>query len=75
MVENLPTHMSNDKREIVDNESNVSILSNNKEEIEYDPASKTSLDSNFDEEDGKFQAPLVPQQLLILRPKKAYFLT
>ncbi len=47
-----------------DNESNVGEYSNN-EEIEYDSSSKTSLDSNFDEDD-EFQAPLVvPQQPLI----------
>ncbi len=38
----------------------------NEEEIEYNSASKTSLDSDFDEEDDEFQAPLViPQQPLI----------
>ncbi len=41
-------------------------MSNNEEEIEYDSASATSLDSNFNEKDGEFLAPLVvPQQPLI----------
>ncbi len=66
MVENLPVHKSDDEEEIVDNKSDVSQLSNNAEEIEYDSVSEMSSDSNFDEEDDKFQAPLVvPQQSLI----------
>ncbi len=64
MAENLPIHMS-DEEEIVDNESEVSELSNNDEEIEYDPVSEKSLDPEFDEEDDELQAPLVPQQPLI----------
>ncbi len=33
--------------------------------IEYDSASETSLDSDFEKEDDKFQALLVPQQPLV----------
>ncbi len=65
MAEKLPVHMSDDE-EIINNESDVSELSDNEEEIEYNSVSETSLDSNFDEEDGKFLALLVVlQQLLI----------
>ncbi len=66
MAENLPVHMSDDEEEIVDNKSDLSELSNNEKEIQYESVSETSLDSDFDEEDDKFQAPLVvPQQPLI----------
>ncbi len=57
--------MSDDEKEIMDNESDVSELSDNKEETEYDLATEMSLDSDFDEEDDEFQALLVPQQPLI----------
>ncbi len=63
MAENLPIHTSDNEKEIIDSESDVSELSNN-EEVEYDSASETSLD--FDKEEDEFQAPLVvPQQPLI----------
>ncbi len=63
MTKNLPIHMSAKEEEIIDNESHVSELSDNEEEIEYDSVSETSLDSDFDEEDDKFQTPhVVPQQ-------------
>ncbi len=66
MAENLPFHMSDDKEKIIDNESDVSKLSNNEEETEYDSVSEMSLDSDLNEEDDKFQAPLVvPHQPLI----------
>ncbi len=59
MPENLPVHVSDDKEEIIDNESDVSNSSNSEEEIE--------LDFDSDKEDDKFQASLiVPQQPLIL---------
>ncbi len=54
--------MSNNEEEIIDDESDVRELSDNKEEIEHDSASETNLDSDFDEEDDKFQAPLVVLQ-------------
>ncbi len=38
MAPNLPIHMSEDKEEIVNNESHASELSGNEEEIEYDSA-------------------------------------
>ncbi len=58
--------MSDNKEEIGDNELDVSKLSNNAEEIEYDSKSETSLNSYFDEEDDEFQTPLVvPQEPLI----------
>ncbi len=58
--------MSDNEEDIVDNESDVSELPDNEEEIDYDSVSETSLDSNFDEEDNEFKAPLVvPQQSLI----------
>ncbi len=72
MAENLPIHMSDDEKEVVDNKSDVSALSDNEEkieyekEIEYESVSETSLDCDFNEEDGKFQVPLIVlQQLLI----------
>ncbi len=54
-------HISYNEEEIVvcDNESDVSKLTDN-EEVEYDSVLETSLDANFDEEDDKFQAPLIP---------------
>ncbi len=55
MVKILPVHMSNDDEETIDNKSKVSALSGNEEEIEYDSASETNLDSDFNEED-EFQA-------------------
>ncbi len=58
VAENLPIHMSDNEVEIVDNELDVK-FSKNKEEIEYKSASETSLDTDFDEEDNKFQAPLI----------------
>ncbi len=75
--------MLDEEEQIVNNKSDVSKLFNNEEEIEeieYDAASKTSLNSDFDEEDDKFQTPLVvPQQPLIpsrqqphLRPRLFY---
>ncbi len=65
MAENLPVHMS-DNEEIIDNESDVSELSDKEEKTEYDSASEMSSDFDFDEENDKFQAPLVvPQQPLI----------
>ncbi len=65
MAENLPVHMSNNEEEIIDNELDLSELFNNEEEIQYDSAWETRLDSDVDEVDDKFQAPLVPQQRLI----------
>ncbi len=59
--------MSDDEEQIIDNKLDVSELSHNEEEIEYDSASEMSFVSDFDEEDDEFQAPLVvPQQPLIL---------
>ncbi len=66
MAENLPVHMSDDKEEIVNNESYVSELSDNEEKIEYDSASETSLDSDFDEEGDDFQTPFVVPQLPLI---------
>ncbi len=74
MAENLSVHMSDDEEENVDNKSDVSELSSNEEEIEYKSASKTSLNSDFDEEDDEFQAPLVPQQPLIPSQQQPRFL-
>ncbi len=51
MAKNLSVYMFDDEEEIVDNKLDVSELSNNEEEIEYNSALETSLDSNFNEED------------------------
>ncbi len=61
MVENLPLHISTNEEEIVYNKLDLSKLSDNEAEIEYDSGSETSLDSNSDE-DEEFQAPLVVSQ-------------
>ncbi len=75
MAESLPIHMSDDEEEIIDNESDISELSNNDEETEYDSASEMSLDSDFNEDDDVFQAPLVvPQQQLIPYSSLVYVL-
>ncbi len=62
MVENLPVRMSDDEEEMVDIKSYVSKLSDHEGEIEYESASEMSLDYDFNEEDDKFQAPLVVLQ-------------
>ncbi len=62
MAENLPVHKSDDEDEIIDNDLKVSKFSDNEERIEYSSASEMSLDSDFDQDDDKFQAPLVVPQ-------------